>query len=380
MNRTALSTGSSSRKLPALLFGLLLCLLLLAQTAQTTQTARTSSEDESDLAVIPPDADNVEIHQVRIVDGVLQEDHPVIMYKEDFVSEDYDPTKNETNPGRHKKHRRTHHHRAEPQQESEDDKILFDILPDKPIVLSDDLKALPKSNVEAAQLAEPIKEPLKEEWLGKYPKKVHSRQRRQAQNAYEPVYEYYRENPKLNYLSFLIYKRPIAPGKAPPKLQPVNQSNNIFRQDTVPQPDFVGNRDDFNSIIHNSDPNIADFSIYTSTTKRPPFVIMESEPVTRKPIGSNSWGNGLNGWGADLVPLAGFSPPGLASAPPTRRPPSSSRIDSLQFPQELGYQEGSQCQRASKYCCSQKSIGSQYDCFHHYGCPESISAVISSCS
>jgi len=54
MNRTALSTGSTSRRLPALLF-----VLLLGLVAQTT--GRPSPEDESDLAIIPPDTDNVEV-------------------------------------------------------------------------------------------------------------------------------------------------------------------------------------------------------------------------------------------------------------------------------------------------------------------------------
>lgn len=54
MNRTSLSSGSTSRRLPALLFVLLLC--LVART-----NGRPSQEDESDLAIIPPDADNVEV-------------------------------------------------------------------------------------------------------------------------------------------------------------------------------------------------------------------------------------------------------------------------------------------------------------------------------
>ncbi|XP_041565023.1 uncharacterized protein LOC108140579 isoform X2 [Drosophila elegans] len=444
MNRT-------SRRLPALLFGLLVC--LVAQTA-----GRPSTEDESDLAIIPPDADNVEIHQVKFVNGVMQEDHPVIMYKEDFVSEDYDPTKNETTSGRNKKHKRTHHHRAEPQLENEGEKILFDVLPDKPIVLSDDLKTLPVSKIEAAQLAEPIK-------LGKLPKKYHSRQRRDLQNVEsQRVIQFYLDNKPAEKHYYLTYR--IAVSNKKPKLteekdRRYGQTNYFKTQQSDGQkPDAVNTRGEFD-LIHDSDPKNADHSVYNqSTTTKTPFItIMDSAPVggpifgvqvpdnddrrapnfessagtpapTQRPgarpanppptsapkVSNCVWAivNCCSGdskkiryncfeefnchgafWDinpcadqeirdANLVPLAGFSPPGFApppasaSRPIARRP--SFREDSFQFPQEIGYQAGSNCHRASKYCCGLRNYGSQYDCFQHYDCHESLAAIISSCS
>ncbi|XP_050744345.1 uncharacterized protein LOC108031607 isoform X3 [Drosophila biarmipes] len=345
MNRTALSTGSTSRRLPALLF-----VLLLALVAQTS--GRPSSED--DLAIIPPDADNVEIHKVKFVNGVMQKDHPVIMYKEDFVSEDYDPTKNESSPVRHKKHKRTHHHREEPQQENDGDQILFDILPDKPIVLEEDLKAPLVNPIEVAELAEPVKK----EAAGKHPKKYHSRQRRQA---YLPTYpneyvlQYYYSTPQKQNVPALIYfKRYQVQGKKPNLKGPPNRLD----QTSV----VVENRGEFD-LIHNSDQSLANFSIYNISTT-----------TTRRPI-------------HDLVPLGGFSPPGFAQpesrpapAPASRPRRPSSRTDGFHFPQDFGYQENSICQRASKICCSQRNIGSQYECFHHHGCNENISTIISTCS
>ncbi|XP_070072595.1 uncharacterized protein hdly isoform X3 [Drosophila takahashii] len=349
MNRTALSTGStSSRRLPALLLVLLLC--LVAQT-----TARPSSEDEGDLAIIPPDTDNVEIHTVKFVNGVMQKDHPVIMYKEDFVSEDYDPTKNGTSPGQHKKHKRRHNHRVEPQQENDGEQILFDILPDKPIVLEEDLKAPPVSTVEVTELAEPTKK----EWLGKHPKKYHSRQRRQTylnpyNIRYESVYQYYLPIPKTQEVKPLIYiQRTQVGGKKATLKGPPNRKDQ--------QPTSIDGRGEFD-LEHNSNPEDADYSIYSSTTTT----------TTRRPPPD------------ELVPLAAFSPPGFAQ--PAARPPPpavrrpSSRTDGFQFPEDLGYQANSNCQRASKVCCSQRNIGSQYDCFHQYGCNESISSIISTCS
>uniref|UniRef100_B3P306 GG24255 n=1 Tax=Drosophila erecta TaxID=7220 RepID=B3P306_DROER len=79
-----------------------------------------------------------------------------------------------------------------------------------------------------------------------------------------------------------------------------------------------------------------------------------------------------------LVPLVGFSPP--VFTPPIRARRPSSRKDAFQFPQDIGYQENSNCQRASRLCCAQRNIGSQYDCFHHHGCSESISTIVSTCS
>ncbi|XP_020799423.1 uncharacterized protein LOC110177175 isoform X2 [Drosophila serrata] len=210
MNRIA------GRRLPVLQFALLLSLVALGAT-------RPPTEDDSDVALLPPDADNVEIHQVELVNGVMQEDHPVIMYKEDFVTEDFDPSKNATSPGHHKKHRRTHHHHAEPQPENEGEKILFDVLPDKPIVLKDDLEAVPVSNLEATQLVTPVKE----QWLRKLPKKYHSRQRRSPQwNGLITGYSY---NSHLPLQTLYYFPRLPVPGKKP-NLQGGNrgsQSNRI---------------------------------------------------------------------------------------------------------------------------------------------------------
>ncbi|KRK02978.1 uncharacterized protein Dyak_GE25698, isoform C [Drosophila yakuba] len=453
MNRTSLSGGRTSRRLPALLFVLLLC--LVART-----TGRPSTEDEGDLAIIPPDADNVEIHKVKIVNGVMQEDHPVIMYKEDFVSEDYDPTKPDPSPSHHKKHKRTRHHHAKQVTERKEDQILFDILPDKPIVLEEDLKALPPSKVEAAQLAEPIKE----EWLAKYPKKYHSRQRREVPRNYEKVFDYHygtvRWEPPLTYSHFRVSVK----GKEPHLVGPPNRKNQ--GQQNIPTPDSVNSRLD---LFHNSNPADADNSVFngSSTTTRSPFQVNDSDFVTSSPLAPSvqeapevpsfpSWrpanslprppptrtpvvglptlrpnsrpvppSVGAEGepkvskcvWAivncctgeskkvryncfeefgchgafwdinpcadegvkqAELVPLAGFSPPVFTPPVPGRRP--SSRKDAFQFPQDIGYQENSKCQRASKLCCSQRNIGSQYDCFHHHGCSESISTIISTCS
>ncbi|BFF90885.1 uncharacterized protein DMAD_09318 [Drosophila madeirensis] len=479
MNRSLPSNGSRSHShsigLPALLFTLLLC--LVAQAA-----SRPSTEDEIDIAVLPPDTDNVEIHQMRMVDGVLQADHPVIMYKEDFVSEDYDPNKNETTLVHHKKHRkhsRTQHQRREPQLEKEEEKIYFDVLPDKPIVLNDDLAAMPVKHLdEASQLVKPTKE----EWLRKIgPKKYHSRRRREAYAPWGPSNYYQTPSqsvyfqhpapaPSYYYLPAQPAQRLPVSGKKP-QLQgklPIWQNKN---DDNVAVPNGIGSRDDF--LEHNSDPALADFSIFnqprpissspapifdsgagrsptasnsqawepssnsrpesrpvwssTRTTARPwdsrPQTAAPNLPrATPRPTPSPKVTNcvwaivnccsknskkiryncfeefGCSGAFWDINPCAEQSvfdaderleetypldaPEVPQASPPRLQPLPSYRQDALQYPEELDYQSGSNCHRASQLCCSlySRNLGSMYECFLYQGCDQSLSNIVSSCS
>lgn len=59
-----------------------------------------------------------------------------------------------------------------------EEKIVFDVLPESPLILGDDDSVADK--YEVAQLVQP----LQQESPQKYPKKYHSRQRRQADNPY----------------------------------------------------------------------------------------------------------------------------------------------------------------------------------------------------
>ncbi|KPU79730.1 uncharacterized protein Dana_GF17997, isoform D [Drosophila ananassae] len=369
MNRSALPCGS-------IFLALLLCVSAVGVLAEGLPAA----EDDSDLAIIPPDADNVEIHEVKMVDGVFQEDHPVIMYKEDFVTED----KVANTGAHHKKHHKTHRH-AEPAK-SEEKKIYFDILPDEPIVLNSDLKTGPVSNQDAIQLVKPVKE----EWLMKYPKKYqsHSRQRRQA---YLPSLYYhspYAQNniPPIYYVSRL----PVA-GKKPTYLG----KNPNWPKKEDRQPVSVGSRDDF--LFHNSDPSQADFSVFdqarptTPSSSAPPRgnsnSINDGEPPSRPSRPSSPWITSAppaEGILEEAFPLAASASfPSSASASATRpaapaRP--SCRQDTLQYPKEYDYQAGSKCHRASQLCCSLRNLASTYDCFQYHGCDQSLSNIISGCS
>ncbi|SPP87758.1 Hypothetical predicted protein [Drosophila guanche] len=334
---------------------------------------------------------------MRMVDGVLQADHPVIMYKEDFVSEDYDPNKNETTLVHHKKHRkhsRTQHQRREHQLEKEEEKIYFDVLPEKPIVLNDDLAAMPVKQLdEALQLVKPTKE----EWLRKIgPKKYHSRQRREAYAPWGPSNYYQTPSqsvyfqhpapaPSYYYLPAQPAQRLPVSGKKP-LLQgklPIWQNKN---DDNVAVPNGIGSRDDF--LEHNSDPALADFSIFNQP--RP----ISSSPAPnddsgagRSPTVSNSqaWEPSSNSRPADerlqeTYPLDAPEVP--QASPPRLQPLPSFRQDALQYPEELDYQPGSHCHRASQLCCSlySRNLGSMYECFLYQGCDQSLSNIVSSCS
>ncbi|XP_023171363.1 uncharacterized protein LOC111599808 isoform X1 [Drosophila hydei] len=358
-------------------------LLLLTLSLCVDHTAsRPSTENEGGASTLPPGADNIEIHHVSVVNGVNHEDHPVIMYKEDFVNEDYDPTKNETKPSyprlyKHTQRTRHHHGQAAAQPALVEEKILFDVLPETPLILSD---------ADNTKL-----EPKKEATLHKYPKKYHSRHRRHAYNqlyrndlyaAQQPLY--YRPVPAPHYLPIQPlqqYQRYPTIGK-PPKYQ----GKLVFWQTVAPpkNPDSLDNRgsfDDQNSLFHNSNPDDADFSVFDQP--RP------EEPVAVPPSIDNSyWGNS---WRAEeepeLPPVWGSSqgrrPNNGPARIPTTQAPAWSQTTSRPVVQRTTprRQSGvtsaptkqttpklSKCVWAIVNCCSQGSTKIRYSCFEEFGC------------
>ncbi|XP_064550561.1 uncharacterized protein hdly isoform X2 [Drosophila montana] len=370
-------TRPSKAGLPVLLVTLL---LFVAQAA----------ENEGDIAALPPDADNVEIHHVKVVDGVMHEDHPEVMYKEDFVSEDYDPNKNETKVHHRKlfkgQQRIRHHHLRPPTKSvAVEEKIVFDVLPETPLILGDDDSVADK--YEVAQLVQP----LKQESLQKYPKKYHSRQRRQADNPYvRKAYknEYYgKAAPAPYYLPIqpqYHYQRIPVVGK-----KPKYQGKLPFWQTQKPslKPMRIDNRDDFgddneNSLFHNSNPDDADFSVFDqprpatggnngNNFQSPPVQESESGPVW----GSSQGRRPSSGPGNVVTPSVQASPPR-----PRPRPRPVLRQDSVLYPSEPSYQTGTACHRAAQLCCRLANLGSLYDCFHRQKCEQSLAEIVSSCS
>ncbi|XP_017848925.1 uncharacterized protein LOC108604131 isoform X3 [Drosophila busckii] len=329
---------------------LLNLLLLLAAPI----TSRPSGDDESDIAALPPDADNIEFHHVQLVNGMLTEDHPVIMYKEDFVDENYDPSKtNETKVKR--VHRRHRHHHAQP-VDKQSAPVLFDVLPETPIITSED-----NSDVKQFEVAE-LMQPTKHEQTQKYPKKYHSRQRRQL----NPYYTSYRQPyyvPQPVHYQYTVPANSYLPADARPHQRyPVSGKEPKFRgklpywrtQPGKPGLPDINNRfgEEENSLFHNSNPADADFSVFdkprpdeSPNNQLPPIVAPEQE---QRP----SWGSNTG-----------------------RRPP-----DTFYYPADPSYEEGSACHRAATLCCGQQNLGRLYDCFSHQNCEYNLAEIISTCS
>ncbi|XP_037811214.1 uncharacterized protein LOC119603295 isoform X2 [Lucilia sericata] len=201
--------------------GSLLFLLILLVGGIAHQTAARPSHDED----LPPgfnvneefrDVDNLEIHRVKVVDGVAQEDHPIIIYKEDLVNEDYVPPKNETKAEKHKRrykdiaHRRRHSRQnmTDVVIEEKPEKMLFDIIPEKPLIVPEDMEKHRKSHMKLVPLIDDFsvlkdmeteETPAKEE-LHKRPKKFHRRVRRSTNGEHivRKRNPYFRHLPKVS--------------------------------------------------------------------------------------------------------------------------------------------------------------------------------------
>ncbi|XP_051863095.1 uncharacterized protein LOC117573894 isoform X4 [Drosophila albomicans] len=347
MNETRRTIGGLA--LPALLLTLLLLFV-----SQTECRAAGETENESDIASLPPDVDNVELHRVKLVNGVMTEDHPIVMYKEDFVNEDYDPTQSETKakPTRkYKQLKRMRHHY------STAEKIRFDVLPETPIFV-DDADDSGADNFEAASLLEPSKQ----ETLQKYPKKYHSRQRRQAyyynRNHYYVQPYQYPPSPAPYYLpvatpnqyqhSQVEGKKPKYRGKQPPWQTKPTKPN---------MPTDIGTRlgePDENSLFHDSNPANADFSVFNqprpaADTPRPSSSNRQT-PTTRPPFG-----------GFQSPPESPVEQAHKWEPSPQRRPvaPATTRRTSPRL---------SSCTWAISNCCSQGKSRIHYNCFEKFGC------------
>lgn len=138
----------------------------------------------------------------------MHEDHPVVMYKEDFVSEDYgesnppslssllisphpfpfvqaDPSKNDSKVNEHKKHTHAHrirHYHSRPGVEKHQKKILFDVLPESPIVMTDD----EDSGVDKFEVASLVQPSNGAELKSRRPREAEHHQRRKRWQSSSP--------------------------------------------------------------------------------------------------------------------------------------------------------------------------------------------------
>ena len=120
------------------------------------------------------------------------------------------PPKNETKAGKHKRrykdigHRRRHRpNMTDVVIEEKSDKVLFDILPETPLIVPEDMEKPRKSHMKLVPLlpqeTNEDSEPNKEE-LNKRPKKFHRRVRRDANGGHivRKRNPYFRHLPKVS--------------------------------------------------------------------------------------------------------------------------------------------------------------------------------------
>ncbi|EDW83131.2 uncharacterized protein Dwil_GK22477, isoform C [Drosophila willistoni] len=351
MNRT---------KLPLLTLALAVVLLVVAQA--------NSSQPSEDDAVLPPNADNIEIHHVKLINGVMHEDHPIVMYKEDFVSEDYDPKKNDTpTTVQHKKHRHMRHHRVI----VDEPRLQFDTLPDTPIIIDD------------------VVPPSKEELLLKHPKKYRSRQRRQAiawrtGNFYTTPYSsFYYQAPASNaYLppltNYPFQRVPVA-GKPPKKTGKLPQWD--IKPQTTEGPIDIGSRLDVdvsNPLHHNSNPADADFSVFDQprpqsnqrpdSSRNPPPPPQPQRPSTSwSPTETPEEARPIWGPSVSRQPNSVQGSPSN-SRPQQQRPWQTTTAPTTRSPAVNTSPRVSNCVWAIVNCCSRGSTKIRYACFEDFNC------------
>lgn len=388
-------------------YGSLLFLVLLCLTQQAT--GRPSQDDDempSDFNVGDQfaDVDNVEIHHVKVVDGVAQQDHPIIMYKEDFVNEDYVPSKNETNSDKPKRRykdisqrRRQRQHKTEEFIEEKPEKMLFDIIPQAPLIVAEDLVKPRKSHMKLIPLVDDVSEAKEsneladsKSSLNKRPKKYHHRVRRDLSEEHQlrKRNPYFRHFPKVAGDAAVsiqyVYVKHSVPGKKHNGLDlVVTKAPTTVNTNTKPEVPIsfgtrVGADDDDRVIIPNGRttprptsrpvesifrdprPENFDFSFMnpqaTTSTSRPIFnrPTTTTESIFRDPRPENFDFSFMNQGQQTQQSNVFVRPATTAPAPP---PPPARAEPTV-----------TQCVWAIVNCCSNRSNNVRYSCFEENGC------------
>uniref|UniRef100_A0A1I8PBK2 Uncharacterized protein n=1 Tax=Stomoxys calcitrans TaxID=35570 RepID=A0A1I8PBK2_STOCA len=410
------------------LYQIFLGLLVLLAISTRQAVCRPSHEDE----LLPAhfnvdeeygDADNLEIHHVKLVDGIMEEDHPIIMYKEDFVDEDYVPAKNTTKRPRKYKdiaHRRRHRTTPSPDTESNEEfgekseKIYFDFLPETPLMVNenDDGVKHRRLHMKLVPLSEELKEaeeaaaadaahdanaePSKEE-LQKRPKKYHRRVRRDTTGQSGHVLR--KRNPFFRQTSqnradgqqehtvqtHIIYIKHAVPGKkhngldipvtkAPSKGDgtPISFDNRIAADENdrvvvsggTSRPRTT-RRPPEQSIFRDPRPENYDFSFMDNnnqqrtTTPRTPSM---NRPVTTRPPESIFRDPSPENYDFS------FMNPGSSASASSSSSSSSAAASPQSRPQSSEPAGISQCVWAIVNCCSNRNNQIRYSCFEQNGC------------
>ncbi|XP_050333771.1 uncharacterized protein LOC126761522 [Bactrocera neohumeralis] len=336
------------------------------------------------------DVDNIEFHHAKMVDGVLQEDHPVIMYKEDFVSEDFVPKKNNTH--RLRKHKDPAHRRRRINDQSnseqyhplQPEKIYFDILSSAPIVTSDESKsANSKAHVEVISLADADAKLVDGEeeakrLLNKRPKKFqHHRQRRDADRIWhrEHLVQKRHQNPYYRFKGAnSISSYPVVPNYYLPSYEPVKRyqkqpvAGDFYNGPVSTLPKITvntrfGGEDNTDRVIwrdYTPTRNPNKRLNITVGTPRPLFSRRTESPLSAVPprdeTGAASNSGPVRSPVVTEAPI--FQLPAAPSTRPPRPPPPTPSTAS----------PSTACVWAIASCCAPNDSEVRYGCFQRYGC------------
>ncbi|XP_073815977.1 hadley [Musca autumnalis] len=386
------------------LFALLL--LLIAINAPWAECRPSADEDEwlpQDFKVNEEykDADNLEIHHVKYVDGKVEEEHPIIMYKEDFVDEDYDPSKNTTKRQRKYKdiaHRRRH--KTTPSPDGESEKIYFDFLPETPLLVEDEY-----GNVKPSRTQYKLQPASQDEKQGddsatikdkllKRPKKFHRRVRRDLASGGEEQSVRTKRNPFFRHhapqnaadvqqhvQTHYVYVKHAVPGKKRNGLDiPIEKVDIGIRiaadeEDRYVFPSPVTTRPTRRpqeSVFRDPRPENFDYSFMnppsgpTTESNQP---IFNRRPVTTRPPESVFRDPRPENFDFAFQNNRGQSSSSAASSPGSQQA-SNVRTTTAAPPAAAPAEPAgiSQCVWAIVNCCSNRNSEIRYSCFEQNGC------------
>ncbi|XP_037948223.1 uncharacterized protein LOC119679759 isoform X2 [Teleopsis dalmanni] len=383
---------------------LLMLLLFVAQTA-----CRPPDELYDSLDIVPDeyaDVDNVELHHVKMVDGILREDHPIIMYKEDFVSEDYDPLNNNNTAINSKESNATNLHptrkykdiasrrrrlnRTETEQLStvKPTKIYFDVLSQTPVVVDEDLSNkydTSKVRVEVISLLDKANqneesktdnEEHTKDVLNKRPKKYRRQRRDTDTHVVQKRNPYYQIG---NAQSTNSLTRPYKENEIArvPFYQKHHIQGVLWNSLNLPVPEVVpnvderfGSPDETDRVYWGGSParrNPARTTTTTTTTRRPvnvndifhnsdpkdsDFSFITAKPATKRPKIPDIF----------YTESANRNPVRTTTTTPRPRRPQT------EPPAQKSPTAISECVWAIVSCCSSRDYNVRYNCFEANGC------------
>ncbi|XP_037954046.1 uncharacterized protein LOC119684152 isoform X1 [Teleopsis dalmanni] len=420
---------------------LLMLLLFVAQTA-----CRPPDELYDSLDIVPDeyaDVDNVELHHVKMVDGILREDHPIIMYKEDFVSEDYDPLNNNNTAINSKESNATNLHptrkykdiasrrrrlnRTETEQLStvKPTKIYFDVLSQTPVVVDEDLSNkydTSKVRVEVISLLDKANqneesktdnEEHTKDVLNKRPKKYRRQRRDTDTHVVQKRNPYYQIG---NAQSTNSLTRPYKENEI--ARVPFHQKHHIqgvlWNSLNLPVPEVVpnvderfGSPDETDRVYWGGSParrNPARTTTTTTTTRRPvnvndifhnsdpkdsDFSFITAKPATKRPKIPDIFYSQPVGVAREIIPEISFGRLPFEEEVTNTTPTSLSRFPEQEdifftgnsnVQQKVEKDTSTRCLQVAKACCNIADINQRFYCFEQYSCMQNIARIMSICN